>query len=160
MVLLLATLSLVFAEGLSPDRALHDLGLACEAGSATACGNLGLMYEEGQHVDRDLAAAVVFYAHACEAGDPGSCSQAALHLVGGGPDITADPARALGYAGAACDGGEITGCWLLGVQHLDGLGTPVDYDRAAEAFARACAADHPRACRLVQRVRDHSEEGT
>jgi len=52
------------------------LGLACEAGHATSCKELGRMYEEGWAVKRDGVRARELYERACAARDVAACGLA------------------------------------------------------------------------------------
>jgi TPR repeat protein len=58
-------------------RAVVAFTKACDAGSATGCGNLALMLDEGMGVERDKAGAARAWGQACKLGDRESCAKVA-----------------------------------------------------------------------------------
>jgi len=54
------------------DAALAKRG--CDAGKASECARLGLMYAAGEGVAKDLARAALLFKKACDGGDTASCS--------------------------------------------------------------------------------------
>jgi len=56
-------------------KAIAPLQRSCEAGEATACGNLALLYEQGLGVSRNVSHAVTLHEKACDAGLASSCER-------------------------------------------------------------------------------------
>ena len=54
---------------------------ACDGGAARGCTNLGVLYERGLGVTRDVAQARTLYQRACGAGDTDACAD--LQKLGG-----------------------------------------------------------------------------
>ncbi|MGN8445902.1 tetratricopeptide repeat protein [Helicobacter pylori] len=46
---------------------------ACDLNNGGGCGALGMLYENGQGVEKDLTKASYFYSKACELGDRKAC---------------------------------------------------------------------------------------
>jgi hypothetical protein len=87
------------------DRALSLYHSACEAKHAKGCAQLGLMYQGGLGVEREIDRARDLYRQACEAGGARGCSRlASLYLTGTG--VERDLARALAYAQTGCETGD------------------------------------------------------
>ena len=55
-------------------RAAGFYRVACERGYAAGCSNLGVAYEHGWGVRRDVTRAVALYRQACDAGEALGCS--------------------------------------------------------------------------------------
>ncbi len=118
---------------------------ACDDGDASACGVLGLEFEVGERVPRDIARAAGLYGQACELGDMEACTiLGSLYHTGQG--VTRDLARAVSLHERACDGGEMMGCESLGRMHETGSGVLQDYGRAAALYRQACEGNLPSGC--------------
>jgi TPR repeat protein len=87
--------------------------LACDAANADACNNLGTIYEGGNGVPRDFAAAAKLYAFSCEFGVGTSCRRLSI-LFANGAGVPRDMAKARELLAAACDSGERRACSELG----------------------------------------------
>ena len=113
----------------------------CRGGDAVGCALLGLIYEQGRGVPRDLARAVAQYDRACAAGHARSClTLAAMHEGEGA-------ASAAAYR-RACDAGSGFACAATAQHYRKGVGVRVDADQAGHLFARGCALGDPAACVL------------
>jgi TPR repeat protein len=100
--------------GLAKDagRAARYYELACEAGHALGCSNLGVSHQAGDGVPVDLRRAVDLYAQACAAGaKPGCTNLGTLFDAGVGVPRNPDRARALFLM--ACAGGHAHACTRL-----------------------------------------------
>jgi len=87
---------------------------AANQGFARAQFFLGLLYEEGQGVPRDMAQAVLWYGRAAEQGDldaQNNLATAYLHGLGTAPD----PAKAAAWYRRAAESGHATAQVNLGV---------------------------------------------
>ncbi len=138
----------VFANGKSPvfdgiGRRVHLL--ACEAGDARSCTNVGRIYDEGWGVARDIEMANRYYGHACRAGDGFGCFYLGVsYEVGDG--LSPDPEAACALHVQACTLGEEYGCYRAGVCHDLGLGVRRDPAKAVSFYELACTGGSPSAC--------------
>jgi uncharacterized protein len=85
-------------NGGTPDkaRAAKFFATACAGGNANGCYNLGLFYDDGTGVARNLTTAASYYVKACDAGSAGGCYNAGVaHDRGDGVPQSID--RAIGY---------------------------------------------------------------
>jgi len=93
----------------SPGELYHK---ACDEGDAYVCNLLGIMYESGKGVTKDLVVASSLYRRACESGELMGCTNLGLmYEVGIG--VALDPARAVGLFRVACEGGQQLSCEQL-----------------------------------------------
>jgi TPR repeat protein len=126
------------AEAPARDAVAH-FGASCSAGDLRACSVLGVMYEQGQHVDKDEARAKRLFSRACRGGNAAACvSLGKLCLAAGHRD---EEAAALTFE-LGCDAGEAEGCYQLGL---------LRYQRGEHAgvrgpLSRACRQGHASAC--------------
>ncbi|MCG8443106.1 MAG: sel1 repeat family protein, partial [Caulobacterales bacterium] len=134
-------------------EAAEVLESACYDGEiATACNNLGVVYETGRGRGQDLELAATHYELGCDVGSALSCSNLAqMHRGGIGP-FTVNPTLAMSLTREACKGGSLVACANLGVMLLDGE-DPSDERSEEEVFAeafehlsRACDGEDPTGC--------------
>ncbi|MDD9946208.1 MAG: tetratricopeptide repeat protein, partial [Myxococcales bacterium] len=119
---------------------------ACGARHAPACGELGLLYQQGRGLEADMPRARELYQTACEGGYGRACSQlGALYLRGLG--VPPDRALAMAYTDEGCNRGDGLGCVNLALMYQRGDGVRPDAKRAAELFRTACHAGEPSGCR-------------
>ena len=108
----------------------------CEKGSAVSCGQLGLMYFNGEGVPKDITRAAGLFQKACDGGDLEGCSDLGVrHFNGEG--VAKDVAQGTALLRRACDAGSTRGCYNLGVMYSDGK----DAARAAVLYRMACVND-------------------
>ena len=69
-----------------------DLQQACAGGDASACYNLGWMYDDGEGVTKDLSRAAALYEQSCTGGYARGCFNLGL-LYGNGEGVTEDSTR-------------------------------------------------------------------
>jgi len=107
-----------------------------EQGSGAASNELGMLYLEGDVIEKNRAAAAHYFATACELGDYGGCANVAtqfLFLREARSDR--DVALALDSLERSC--GRIPdghGCFLVGMAFESGRGRPVDLERARALY--------------------------
>ena len=82
---------------------------ACDGGSMLECNLLGIMYETGEGVTRDLGLAVTLFQRACDDGIMQSCNRLGV-MYGNGRGVTRDLRRAVALFQRACDAGETPSC--------------------------------------------------
>src|SRR5215813_10571827 len=108
-----------------------------EGGNADAQTMLGIIYEEGQGVSQDYAAAVIWYRRAADQAHPDAQFYlACMHDLGKGLPI--DPAAAASWLSKAADQGHTDAQFNLGVMYEEGIGVSQDH-HAAMTWYRAAA---------------------
>ncbi|MCB9526673.1 MAG: SEL1-like repeat protein [Myxococcales bacterium] len=157
------------------DNLVRVLSAPCSRGQLEACHDLGIVYDEGQAVPRDVVLARGLWARNCQAEFVPSCLHWGRHVM---DDPTADAGNARRAFGQACALGNASACslagmvlasdrlgqpdleaaevrWTEGCDHGDGLGCSalgmhrVRQRRPAEApplFQKACDAGHAPGC--------------
>ncbi len=110
-----------------------------ENGAAWAQVNLGLIYAQGQGVEKDIAEAMKWFRMAAEQGEP-----TAQHCLGmifeEGLDVAVDYAKAAKWYFKAADQGMVWAQRHLGLMHLRGQGIPQDNVQAHFWLGLAAAA--------------------
>jgi hypothetical protein len=112
---------------------------ACDAGNASGCSNLGIMYQKGRGVAQDFGQALALYQRACDSGTASGCTNLGL-MYANGDGVAQDAGRAVALYQRACDAGSAVGCTYLGFMHKSGRGVAQDDGRAVALFQRACDA--------------------
>ena len=85
---------------------------ACDGGEMLGCTNLGVMYANGNGVEKDFSKAVELYKKACDGGNMHGCRNlVVMHTNGNG--VEKDFSKAAELFKKACDGGEMNGCRSL-----------------------------------------------
>jgi len=121
-------------------RGGYDKAVACFAASAqrgysTAMNNLGICYEEGQGVPRDLHKAKMMYKEAADRGNSSAKNNLGFLLLSSDKEEDFVAARQLCHE-AAREG--VADGWLnLGALFEQGLGVAVDLDKAISYYIRA-----------------------
>jgi TPR repeat protein len=116
--------------------ALHLYGKAVRSGSVDARVDAGVMYEEGQGIDRDLDEARCFYRTAAEGGSHrGMLAMGRLYQYGirGRPDY----ARAKDWYEKAVHAGSADAMNRIGLLYLRGQGVKKNKDEAVGWFRKA-----------------------
>lgn len=116
---------------------------AGEQGVVAAAHQLGLRYERGQGVDKDLHQAARWYDKATELGHLDSLLSLARLLLQGGNGAPYDPVRAAALLKKAADGGVTRAQVMLGRLHQRGEGVPQDVRRAEKLFRNAAELGDP-----------------
>ncbi len=118
---------------------------ACDRGERKACNSLGLMYDNGEGVPKDLNRAQGLFKRACDAGGHGGCLNLGL-LYFRGEEVPKDLDRAAALFKRACDAGGAAGCNNLGLMYHNGEGMPKDLKRSVDLYKRACGDGGPAGC--------------
>jgi hypothetical protein len=119
---------------------------SCVAEDAGACSALGVAYESGVGVERDLRAAEVVYERACVLENPRGCTNHALLETVLHPGDAAVAARSRAILSTSCDEDDRLACARLGRMARDGVGGPVDVTLSVVLFERSCASGDNGAC--------------
>jgi serine/threonine protein kinase len=124
---------------------------ACEAGVPAACTQLGVLYNRGAGVPRDLGNAVLYYQRGCTGGDLAGCNNLGTMYQFGALGLRGDTSKAAGLYERACNGGHLEACVNLGLLYQSEPGSTAEQRmRGRELLQKACAAGIARACRAVQ----------
>lgn len=118
---------------------------SCEAGSITACGDLGEAYELGIGTGQSRPIASILYTEACNTGSGLDCARLGrITLV-----ALEDDAETSAFAAfeKACDLGSLVGCAYLARAWRDGTGTAQDVARGMAIGQEVCERGGAVACR-------------
>jgi TPR repeat protein len=119
--------------------------MACEAGNAIGCNDLGVLYDTGNGVEHDKVKAAALYRAACDGGDaPGCNSLGRMYFYGEG--VAKDKMMAAQLYQKACDGGVAGGCLGLGSMFDKGDGIAQDQAKAVRCYRMACDGSDARGC--------------
>ncbi len=113
---------------------------ACEAGNATGCYELAIVYREGEGVAPDPKRETELLERACTGGEGRGCFNLALK-ADLDFDATVEQAaldRARGYFERGCAAQFPGACFNIGEYYLSGRGVTKDIDRALAYMERAC----------------------
>lgn len=119
---------------------------SCLTGDAGACSALGVAYEVGVGVPRDLRAAATAFERACALENPRGCANLALLQLALHPDDAAVVAQSRATLAASCEDADRFACARLGRMARDGLGGAKDLVGAIVLFERGCASGEASAC--------------
>jgi TPR repeat protein len=111
------------------EGSLRECQDACDGGDGIACEQIGMVYVVGKRVARDRAKAEAAFQKACDAGNAG--------MVGGGCEWLGTL-----YKPQGCPPGRT--CMQIG-----GFGGPVDAQKAAGYFWKACDAGGAAGCKQI-----------
>ncbi|MGH8119281.1 MAG: SPOR domain-containing protein [Gammaproteobacteria bacterium] len=122
-------------------KTLEILQPLAEQGNSQAQAMLGMMYDNGQGVDRDQKVALQWYIKAAEQGMP-----VAQHDVGvryfQGIGVEQNYQEAAKWWEQAANAGLADSRFNLGLMYYRGLGVKTDYPKAAEHFRKAAEQGH------------------
>ena len=127
-----------FATALEVWRPLADDGMA------EAQYNLGIMYDEGKGVARDIAAAMAWWNKAADQGMAAAQHNLASAYIAG-EGMPQDFGRALGWLERAAAQGLARSQYTLGKMYVYGMGVAEDEDQAAQWFLKASDQGYVRA---------------
>ena len=89
-----------------------DAKKACDAGDMRGCHDLGVMYADGNGVEKNEQKAVELYKKACDGGEMLGCfNLGTMYAKGSGTEK--DLGKAAELFKKACDGGDMNGCRSL-----------------------------------------------
>ena len=117
----------------------------CSQGNAPSCVNLGVAFERGLGVGKDLSESARHYRKACEAGEAVGCHNLGF-LLSEGLGGRRDEREAAVLFQRACADGEARACNSLGAAFFRGAGVPRDGIRAQALFSVACNGGLAQAC--------------
>ena len=103
------------------DKAFESFKKACDSGNMRGCFNLGIMYEEGNGVEKDFSKAAELFKKACNGGDMLGCSNLGS-MYADGKGVEKDLGKAAELFKKACNSGEMLGCRNLGIMYDNGNG--------------------------------------
>lgn len=112
---------------------------ACDARDADGCTALGLAYQSGAGVSKDLKQAATAFAIGCQAGTNDACNEMGLAFQRGA-GVARDLERARNLFGNACGrfySGHTGACSNLG-RYYEERGEAGDLARAAALYRMAC----------------------
>ena len=124
----------------------------CDAGSSDRCRRMGVSYEFGKGVDRDLVIATALYEKACTMGDSAGCV-AAGRMYEFHHGVPKNDTKAVAFYERACDGQDAVGCANLAIMLESGRGIALDIERALRLFDRACTRGSGLACEHAKALR-------
>jgi TPR repeat protein len=117
----------------------------CSAGSAHACGDLGVLYAEGFGVSKDLERAVALLQKACDGDYLKGCEALGFEYENG-TGVSRDPARAAALFQKACTEDSTAGCYNLAFNYENGEGVAQDKSKAEKLYQMGCANDFTHHC--------------
>jgi len=124
---------------------------ACDGGAASACADLGMMYESGKGVPASLDSARALGQRGCDGGDGRACrGLGAMYAEGRG--VTRDYGKAATLFQRGCDLGTAHSCTAAGLLYQRGLGVQRDVAHARQLFQRACQGRDPQGCAWLRRT--------
>ncbi len=123
-----------------PGKAIPLYRKGCDLNFGRACANLGILYEDGDGVDKDPQAAVRLWQQGCALGYYTACGYVGdAYRTGYG--VEPDPVQAESLLTLACEKGGEWSCWKLGItKDADGQAA------AQPHYVRACKAGQTQAC--------------
>jgi hypothetical protein len=131
----------------------------CQAGTASSCNALGVIFEYGRSAAPDPTIASGFYKRACDEEYAQGCTNLAwLYSLGRGVPRDAQEAmllftRAFDQSRLACRRGDGRGCLMAGELLLRGQVTTPDTNEELAMFQAACDQGEPKGCDYVSTLR-------
>jgi len=124
---------------------------ACKTGDMFKCLRLGLRYDTGYGVKKDIERGFTLINKACAGGVAEACTtQGIMQLSGHG--TAKNEGAAVALFAKACAAGDMYGCSMLGSNYIDGGNVPQDIPRGLGLFAKACDAKLAKACAFLGMV--------
>ena len=127
--------------------------------NADASFYLGVMYDFGYGVNKDMKQAVYWYQRAVELGDVGAMNNLAV-CYAAGDGIEKNLEKALELYEKAAEGGGVYGSWNLGRWYEKGKLVKPDLKKALELYDLAAANGHPDAKENADRIREKERENS
>jgi serine/threonine protein kinase len=123
---------------------------ACNGQVPAACTQLGVLYNRGIGVAKDLGTAALYYERGCAGGDPAGCNNLGTVYQFGALGFRADWSKAAGFYERACNGGHLDACANLGALYLDEPDASAQQrTRGRALLQQACSAGISRACSRI-----------
>ncbi|MDR1936238.1 MAG: sel1 repeat family protein [Candidatus Accumulibacter sp.] len=117
-------------------EAFESYKKAASLGDSTACVQLGIMYENGEGVGRDMGEAVKWYEQALDRGSAAG-AQRLVNLFYSGIDIKIDANKLMTYYARLAETGDSHGYYMLGILSSGGQGMKGDSRKAVELYRKA-----------------------
>lgn len=117
-------------------NSFSNLKISSEKGNSNASYMLGLLYENGQGVEKDFDQAKFYYNKSFEQGNSNGLLRIGTCYYFG-YCTEKDPFRAFEYFKQAAELGNGNAFYRLGVCYLDGIGAQLDSSKAFECFQKA-----------------------
>ena len=130
----------------------------CATGNSTSCYNMGLMYANGDGVDKDDLKALAFYKKACETNYYKSCSSVAL-LYEESQSIGIDMKKAFKYYTKACGGEDAFACHNLAIYYSK-KETKAMQKISIALYNKACDGGYAKSCIYLGRLYRDSQKVT
>ncbi len=115
---------------------VRTLNVSCQHGSGLSCLTLGVTWNEGRGVARDLSESGKNFGRACDLGAQYACPSLVALVKENGPDVFRP----------ACDRGDGESCFILASLYYAGGGVPKDPAMAVALFRKSCDAGWSRGC--------------
>lgn len=125
----------------------------CEQGSADACAIVGVQYQLGRGVARDIDLSATYLEKSCTLGSADGCAVLASAYANGQQGFPQDFKKAKHMAEQGCAQDNAIACMLLGSMQINGWGTEKDAETGLANFDKACALDAETVCPKVEQVR-------
>ena len=90
---------------------------ACDSGNMRGCYNLGVMYTNGNGVEKNEQKAVELYKKVCDGGEMRGCYNLGV-MYAKGSGVEKDFGKAAELFKKACDGGDMNGCRSLDIIYM------------------------------------------
>ncbi len=138
------------------DKAFAYATVGCEKGSGDSCAAVGLFYQRGFGVEKNLTESLKYLEKSCHLGSGKGCATATFSNVylneklGG----QTNPKKGVEMATIGCDNDNALSCFVLGIAQIQGQGTKKNIDQGSASFDKACALDKETVCPQVQKVRN------
>lgn len=125
----------------------------CEQGNADACAVVGVQYQLGRGVERNMETSATYLEKSCELGSADGCAVLASAYTNGQQGFKQDFAKAKRMAEQGCAQDNAISCMLLGSLQINGWGTAKDATAGAANLDKACELDGQNVCPRVEQVR-------
>ncbi len=142
-------------HGTLPSQGMYRKWIEASAAQefALALFTLGLDYDIGRGVAKDLPRALAYYERSANAGDTMAAYNAGqLHLMGEGP-IPANTVKAIRFLEMSAAGNERSALMTLGYMYEAGFSAQQDVNRSRDYYYRAEAAGDPGAAEAIDRLK-------
>jgi len=121
----------------------------CNSGNIKACGNLGMMYYEGNKIPRDKKKAMKYSQQACDNGDAKGCSTLIeLSRNNIRKQFELIP-KAVEYYKEACKNNNAKECKDLAYAYDYGYGVTANQNKAIELYEKACTGGDAIGCSFL-----------
>jgi TPR repeat protein/tRNA A-37 threonylcarbamoyl transferase component Bud32 len=144
----------IYMKAKNGTRGVAFFRKGCEGGDTVACTYVGLNYEQGGAVHKDMAQAVAFYRKGCAGGDGDACESLG-NIYRNAKGVPNDNALAVAFYRKACDRRNedpARGCTSLGNMYERGIGVTQDIAKALLLYHEACDRNDRDGCAHLKRV--------